>query len=36
MKQYLILVLAAVLVAAAPDADKVTALNGYYDFTGEF
>ena len=36
MKQFLLLTLTIALVIAAPDADKVTALNGYYDFTGEF
>ena len=36
MKQYLLLALTVVLVMAAADEDKVTALNGYYDFTGEF
>ena len=33
-----IILLALILTAAlaAPDNEKVTKLNGYYDFTGEF
>lgn len=38
MKQYLPLLLIALfsLTLAVPEEDRVTAIKGYYDFTGEF